>query len=78
METIFGCQVTSIKYDFEKGVGHVYMPIGNCTDMKGTVEFFLKISPICHHIITWQQSPVQGVYDIDTQYIKPEQQWLAI
>lgn len=77
-EIDLGCALNSIKYDFEKGVGHVYMPIGNCTDMASTIEFFQRIVPFVGHIMTWQETAVRGTYDIDTQYVKHGAEWIAI
>lgn len=73
----FGCAVLSIRYDFEKHTGHVHMPIGNCTDMEGTIKFFKLIAPHVGHIITWCNG------ELDTQYVlhtdnHVEYKWIAI
>ena len=73
----FGCAVTSVSYDFEKNTGHVHMPIGNCTDMEGTIKFFKLIAPHVGHIITWCDG------ELDTQYVlhtdnHVDYKWIAI
>jgi hypothetical protein len=73
----FGCAVLSIRYDFEKNTGHVYMPIGNCTDMEGTIKFFKLIDIHVGHIITWCNG------ELDTQYVhhadnSVDYKWIAI
>lgn len=73
----FGCAVTSVRYDFEKQTGHVHMPVGNCTDMDGTIKFFKVIDPHVRHIITWCAG------ELDTQYVYHsdnyvEYKWIAI
>ena len=73
----FGCAVESVKYDFEKGIGHVYMPIGNCTDMDGAIKFFKMIAPDVTHIVTWCNG------ELDTQYVlhtddHVNYKWIAI
>ena len=68
----FGCAVLSIKYDFEKHTGHVYMPTGNCTDMESTVDIFKKLCPYVTHIVTWCDG------ELDTQYVIHEGDWIAI
>ena len=73
----FGCAVNSISYDFEKQTGHVHMPIGNCTDMDGTIKFFKSITPSVTHIVTWCDG------ELDTQYVyhsdnHVEYKWIAI
>ena len=77
MSDLFKCAVTEISYDFEKQTGHVYMPIGNCTDMVGTIEFFKSFAPNVTHIVTWQAG------ELDTQYVLHsdnlvEFKWIAI
>ena len=73
----FGCAVTTVRYDFEKSTGHVHMPIGNCTDMDGTIKFFKVIDPHVGHIITWCNG------ELDTQYVlhtdnHVDYKWIAI
>ena len=73
----FGCAVTAVRYDFEKSTGHVHMPIGNCTDMNGTIKFFKAIDPNVVNIITWANG------DLDTQYVHHSDdhvnyKWIAI
>ncbi len=73
----FGCAVLSIRYDFEKNTGHVHMPIGNCTDMNSTIEFFTVLDPGVTHIITWCNG------ELDTQYVlhsdnHVDYKWIAI
>lgn len=68
----FGCNVTSVTYDLLKTVGHVHMPEGNCTDMASTIRFFEEHVPGITHIITWCNG------ELDTQYVMPEDEWIAI
>ena len=70
----FGCDVTEVKYDLLKQVGHVYMPAGNCTDMDSTIKFFENQVPEISHIITWCDG------EIDTQYVDHagDGSWIAI
>ncbi len=72
MSDLFGCAVETVKYDYEKHTGHVYVPIGNCTDMKGTIEFFKNAFPHVVHIITWCD------WELDTQYVIHKGEWIAI
>jgi hypothetical protein len=72
-----GCAVNSISYDCEKETGHVYMPIGNCTDMDSTIKFFKLIAPEVSHIVTWCDG------ELDTQYVlhtdnHVEYKWIVI
>ena len=53
------------------------MPIGNCTDMEGTIKFFKLIAPHVGHIITWCNG------ELDTQYVHHtdnhvDYKWIAI
>lgn len=68
----FGCAVTSVTYDLQKGVGHVNMPAGNCTDMDRTIKFFVAQIPDIGHIITWCDG------QLDTQYVVHDDKWIAI
>jgi len=73
----FGCDVTSVSYDFDKSTGHVHMPPGNCTDMNSTIKFFKVIDPGATHIITWCDG------ELDTQYVlhsdnNHDYKWIAI
>ena len=67
-----GCPVDSIKYDFEKFVGHVYVPLNCCVDMASTIKFFKTIDPLVGHIITWADG------ELDTQYVNHDGKWIAI
>lgn len=77
MIDLLGCEATGISYNFERRSGHVYMPIGHCTDMDGTIEFFKLFAPDVRHIITWQDG------ELDTQYVyygetPANYKWIAI
>jgi hypothetical protein len=67
-----GCAILSIRYDFEKHTGHVYVPANNCVDMKSTIEFFTMLCPHVIHIITWCDN------NLDTQYVIHKGEWIAI
>jgi hypothetical protein len=73
-EMDFGCNVTSATYDLQRGVGHIHMPAGNCTDMDKTIKFFTSQVPTICHIVTWCDG------QLDTQYVlhATNDNWIAI
>jgi hypothetical protein len=64
--------VDQLTYDFERGIGVLYMPEGANTDRSGCIELFKKIDPNVRRIWT-----VAGPY-ADTAYFKTSDgQWNA-
>lgn len=66
------CYVLRVSYDFALRTGEVWMPVGNCTDMDGAVEWFGGIDDGVKTIITLAGG------NLDTTYIQDENgEWRA-
>jgi hypothetical protein len=54
--------VNQVLYDFEQGLGVVYLPDRCCTDMSGAIRFFTRIDPKVRLIRTMVDETEDIVY----------------
>lgn len=71
-ERLLVCEVVSISYDFRRRSGRLFMPPGNCCDMKGCLELFRTIDSGVVEILTFAGDRA------DTIYRKVDHEWIAL